>query len=497
MDGLPTTGRPERRLSFDGGAEALSWSEAQNDARRRAGSRDPLKLLAGFVGIADALVIFLLSEVAFVLRHGLEPMPVEILSTSVLASLLTVNVLTISGAYGTHIKDRFIAQTGQAARAWTIVFVLLLIIGYLTKTVSDFSRLWAVLWYLSGLLGLAAVRLAATGAVRRWKTRGRLASTVAIVDLSGRGAEFARRLQRNVSNQIRLVGVFSADEHELERSHVGDLLDVAPLFRIDEIFVVVADLSDVIMPVDLPLLLNRLGTIPTNVRICPLLPELGQTPIRDTALVYGVPVLTVHRRPLGAWSSVAKRIEDLAVGAVALVLLSPVMAMVALAVKLDSPGPVLFRQKRQGFNNNEFIVLKFRSMTHEPAPDTTVVQAVRNDPRVTRIGRFLRRSSLDELPQIFNVLRGDMSLVGPRPHAVAHNEQYGKLIDGYLGRHRVQPGITGWAQVNGLRGETDTIDKMRKRVEFDLNYINNWSIILDFKIIVLTAISILFDRHAY
>jgi putative colanic acid biosynthesis UDP-glucose lipid carrier transferase len=178
-------------------------------------------------------------------------------------------------------------------------------------------------------------------------------------------------------------------------------------------------------------------------------------------------------------------------------LLIPILALIALAIKLDSPGPVFFRQRRYGFNNNAIVVWKFRTMKADMVRDDTVVpQATRNDPRVTRVGRFLRRTSLDELPQIFNVLRGEMSLVGPRPHAVAHNEQYAKIIDDYLSRHRVKPGITGWAQVNGLRGETDTPEKMRERVQFDLYYIDNWSFWLDLKIMALTPFAAI-NRNAY
>jgi putative colanic acid biosynthesis UDP-glucose lipid carrier transferase len=220
-------------------------------------------------------------------------------------------------------------------------------------------------------------------------------------------------------------------------------------------------------------------------------------PIHGALLVHDIPALAVHKRPIGAWSSVIKRVEDLVIGCLALLVLWPVMLVVAILIKLDSRGPILFRQARQGFNHNIITVLKFRTMSHGSQSDVEVVQATRNDPRVTRVGRILRRTSIDELPQIWNVLRGEMSLVGPRPHAIAHNQQYSELIDDYLGRHRVQPGITGWAQVNGLRGETDTLDKMRKRVDYDLSYINSWSIALDLKIIMLTAISILFDRRAY
>ena len=181
-----------------------------------------------------------------------------------------------------------------------------------------------------------------------------------------------------------------------------------------------------------------------------------------------------------------------------LVALSPVMLLIALAVRLDSAGPVLFRQTRYGFNNEEFTVFKFRTMRIDTAnPAAALEQARRNDPRITKVGRFLRRTSLDELPQLLNVLKGEMSLVGPRPHAVAHNEQYSRIIDEYFSRHRVKPGITGWAQINGLRGETDTAEKMRKRVEYDVYYIDHWSLLFDIRILFLTLFVGFINRNAY
>jgi putative colanic acid biosynthesis UDP-glucose lipid carrier transferase len=191
-----------------------------------------------------------------------------------------------------------------------------------------------------------------------------------------------------------------------------------------------------------------------------------------------------------------KRVEDIILCSMLILFLAPVLVLAALAVKLSSPGPALFRQERYGFNNEIFNVYKFRSMYHNPNV-TVVAQASRRDPRVTAVGRFLRRSSIDELPQLFNVLEGSMSLVGPRPHAVPHNVEYGRIIAGYNARHNVKPGITGWAQVNGHRGETDTAEKMRQRVECDLYYIEHWSLFFDFKVMILTAVKIWFQKSAY
>jgi putative colanic acid biosynthesis UDP-glucose lipid carrier transferase len=210
----------------------------------------------------------------------------------------------------------------------------------------------------------------------------------------------------------------------------------------------------------------------------------------------GMPALSVCDTPFHGTDAVLKRAFDLVLSGVAVVLLAPLMAILAIGVKISSPGPALFRQRRYGLHGEEIAVYKFRSMT-VCEDGVAVTQATRNDPRITRFGRFLRRTSLDELPQLFNVLEGKMSLVGPRPHAVAHNELYRKLICGYMIRHKVRPGISGWAQVNGLRGETDTVDKMSARVKFDIDYLNQWSIWLDIKILVRTVLLVVRDRRAY
>ena len=195
-------------------------------------------------------------------------------------------------------------------------------------------------------------------------------------------------------------------------------------------------------------------------------------------------------------NQLVKRAEDLLLASLILALISPLMLAVALGVKLSSPGPVLFRQRRNGLDGREIMVWKFRSMrTQDNGP--VVKQATRGDPRITPFGAFIRRTSLDELPQFFNVLQGSMSIVGPRPHAVAHNDEYRELVQAYMVRHKVKPGITGWAQVNGHRGETDTLDKMRARVEYDLEYLRHWSLGLDLRIIARTVGLVLGDRHAY
>ncbi|EFO0300631.1 undecaprenyl-phosphate glucose phosphotransferase, partial [Escherichia coli] len=203
-----------------------------------------------------------------------------------------------------------------------------------------------------------------------------------------------------------------------------------------------------------------------------------------TEEVNGIPVVPIFETPLNGINMVLKRLEDIILSVVILTLISPILIIISLCVKLTSPGPIIFKQTRYGMDGKPIKVWKFRTMV--VMENDNVTQATKNDVRVTKVGRFLRRTSLDELPQFFNVLFGGMSIVGPRPHAVIHNEQYRSLIEGYMLRHKVKPGITGWAQINGWRGETDTLEKMEKRVEYDLEYIREWSIWLDIRIIFLT-----------
>ena len=221
--------------------------------------------------------------------------------------------------------------------------------------------------------------------------------------------------------------------------------------------------------------------------------DLIQARIDDVA---GIPVVAVCETPFSGMNGLIKRLSDIVISLLLLIPLSPIMLAVAVGVKLSSTGPVLFKQMRYGLDGQEILVYKFRSMTvSEPSNDVT--QATRNDKRVTPFGSFIRRTSLDELPQFINVLQGRMSIVGPRPHAISHNEIYRKIIKGYMIRHKVKPGITGWAQVNGLRGETETVDKMKTRIDYDLDYLRQWSLPLDIKIIFKTVSLVFMDQTAY
>ena len=293
---------------------------------------------------------------------------------------------------------------------------------------------------------------------------------------------------------MRLIGIFD-DRRDRVPHYLGgypvlgtidDLVTFASRHRVD-LVVVALPWSAEGRLLDC---MRKLRNLPVDVRLCPDLIGFHLRG-RGVAELAGVPLLAVYERPLEGWGGVLKGIEDRLIAGLALLLLAPLMLAVALVVRLELPGPALYRQKRNGFRNEIIEVLKFRTMYVERCADGTereLPQAEPNDPRVTRLGRLLRRLSIDELPQLLNVLKGEMSIVGPRPHATAHNRHYEPLIDAYLARHRVKPGITGWAQVNGLRGATENVETMRRRVELDLHYIRNWSLLLDLRIIRATLL---------
>jgi putative colanic acid biosynthesis UDP-glucose lipid carrier transferase len=478
-------------VAFRGGVPALAWAKAHAGARAFSAGADPIFVLSGLMAAGDALAVTLAAALAYILHHGPTPVPLEILSTTLLGVAMTLELMRRAGTYTRSFRSPLRAQIGRVFRIWTFVTGLLLGLGYVTAVSNPYARLWAPIWYGTALVGLALVRVSTHFALRRWRRQGRLARTVAIVEMdrddrSGAVAEAALEL---AASEVYLVGVFSPLAGR--GGEVDDLIRLGRLFRIDDIMLIGMGAGDA----ELIPLLRRLGTLPANVSICTAFPRMA-FPRQEATTLFGFPVLTVYRRPLDGWGRLAKRVEDVALATALLAVCSPLMLLIAAAVRLDSPGPALFRQKRVGFNNDTFEVLKFRTMHHRAVPEHEVPQARPGDPRVTRVGRWLRRTSLDELPQLINVQRGNMSLIGPRPHALPHDKYFSAKIDGYLSRHRILPGITGWAQVNGFRGETETLDKMQRRVDHDLAYIEDWSLLLDLRILWRTLFC-LFSRDAF
>jgi len=388
--------------------------------------------------------------------------------------------------------------------SWSAVFAILLVAAFLTKAGAAYSRVWLVAWYAIGYLGILLLREGLRLLVRQWVRQGRLECRVVVVGGGERGAKLIDALESSVESDVRICGFF--DDRDDER--VPDRIKRYPkLGSIDELVVFARESRVDMLVISLPLsaeerlskLINKLWVLPTDIRL-----SAHDTALRFTRGTYSylgtVPVFNVYDKPLADWDHVLKTLEDRVLSALALVALAPLFALIALAIKLDSRGPVFFRQNRHGFNNDLIEVFKFRTLRHDRTDRDGAQSVSRDDDRVTRVGRWLRRSSFDELPQLFNVLRGEMSIVGPRPHALmsrAGGALFHDAADGYFARHRVKPGMTGWAQINGWRGETDTEEKIQRRTEFDLYYIDNWSLAFDLMIIIKTPFALMRGENAF
>ena len=384
--------------------------------------------------------------------------------------------------------------------AWILTFMSLVFIAFITKTSEQFSRVVLVAWLIATPVLLISARFILRQIFSRLRKMGVNNRTVAIVGMTRNGLNFAKDLESKPEFGYKVAGFYDDREDRIHKDvlnhyqNLGDFDDMIKSARNGE-----WDQIYIALPVEarkrMLRLLDQLSDSATPVR---LLPDFFTTNLLKSKFIEIAdnPVLCIYDSPFSADHAFIKRVEDLLVGSIILTLISPILVAIAIAVKVTSKGPVLFKQTRYGQKGEKIRVWKFRSMTVCEDGDT-VTQATRGDSRYTKIGAFLRRTSLDELPQFFNVLQGTMSIVGPRPHAVAHNEQYRQIIPGYMLRHLVKPGITGWAQVNGWRGETNTIHKMRKRIEFDLEYMREWSLWLDMKIIFLTIFRGFNDKNAY
>jgi len=382
--------------------------------------------------------------------------------------------------------------------SWANVFAILLFVGFASKSSAAYSRMVVVTWALFTPCFYAAARFTAHRALCHWNRTRRIARTHVIVGTNAGAQQFAERLERDGSLGT-FIGFFDerskvSQDRRVAVSVLGGIEDLAAYVRRNSI-----DVIHIALPLSehrlLDGALNELRDTTTSIYFLPDVPKGAHNQLRIVEMA-GTPLLIYFETPHCGLPGAAKRALDLGISTLMIAMLSPVMLAIAVLIRLDSRGPIIFKQRRYGLNGEEIPVYKFRTMKTCDDGDT-VSQAQRNDPRVTRLGSFLRRSSLDELPQLFCVLTGSMSLVGPRPHAVAHNEMYRRLIDGYMLRHKVRPGITGWAQVNGLRGETSTIDRMQMRVVYDLDYLQHWSPWIDIKILWRTALLVFGDRNAY
>jgi Undecaprenyl-phosphate glucose phosphotransferase len=364
---------------------------------------------------------------------------------------------------------------------------------------STLSRVWISIFGVTAFASTLVVRLALASVVLQLSRQGIFTRNVVIAGSAEHITRFLQRLQTKRPDFVSIIGVFAEGPPITNIGGVpvlGTLVDVEPLVRRTRI-------DDVVLALPwsderrILAMLDRLRELPVNVYLGSDLVGFSLDFRDPPGHFRGLPVFPVIGHPLSDWAFAIKKVEDYSLGFLALVMALPFMGLIAAAIKLSSPGPILFKQKRLGFNNEVFEIYKFRSMRDAPASDGRTRQATKGDPRVTAVGRLLRRTSLDELPQLFNVLGGKMSLVGPRPHAVDHNEEYSPKVRGYFARHRVKPGMTGWAQVNGLRGATDSPEKMEARVRYDVFYTENWSFFFDLRILAKTLVVLFTGRNAY
>jgi putative colanic acid biosynthesis UDP-glucose lipid carrier transferase len=424
--------------------------------------------------------------------------------TTLLALLLTPRDTQQVGAI---VGTDGLTITGRIGLGWLSVVAVLLLVGYATKTSDVFSRRALFVWFVVTPPLLVAAMMASQWWLRTLLLSSRNVRRAVLVGSTGMALELARVLASRPELGLKLHGVFldgASGDPQLDGEAVallrragavdvpatGNIRDYVNSRRIDAVFVARQTSAPGMQP-----LLTELRDTTSSVYLIPdvSLYDLIQARVAD---IEGVPVIALCESPMQGTRGVLKRTTDVVLASVLLVVATPLLALIAIAIKLDSPGRVFFRQDRYGLDGERIVVYKFRTMTVEEN-GSRIVQATRNDARVTRVGRFLRKTSLDELPQLVNVLQGRMSLVGPRPHAVAHNEAYRKLISGYMVRHKVTPGITGLAQVSGYRGETSTVDDMRRRVHYDLEYMRHWCWLLDIKILLRTLVLIVRDKRAY
>jgi Undecaprenyl-phosphate glucose phosphotransferase len=397
-------------------------------------------------------------------------------------------------------------QMTRMMSSWALVFLLFIGASFLAKLGGEISRLWLSAFFVIGLALLIVQRLILRTLVRRWARQGRLDRRTVIVGSDKSGEELVEALNHQYDTDIAVLGVFDDrnDNRALETcagspklGKVDDIVEFARRTRVDLVlFALPISAETRILE-----MLKKLWVLPLDIRLSAHTNKLRFRP-RSYSYLGKVPTLDVFEAPITDWDLVMKWLFDHIAGALILLAALPAMALVALAIKLDSPGPVLFRQKRFGFNNERIDVFKFRSLYHHQADPNASKVVTKDDPRVTRVGRFIRKTSLDELPQLFNVVfKSNLSLVGPRPHAVQGKLQtrlFDEAVDGYFARHRVKPGITGWAQINGWRGEIDNEEKIQKRVEFDLYYIENWSVLFDLAILLKTPIALMTNsENAY
>lgn len=451
-------------------------------------------ILLGGLGAFSVYLVGIRGEIVDYGRHWL---------AVALAAFLFPFIYRKAGGYVLRRFSRLTWQTGRIVLIWAGTLSVLTTLAFAAKVTSSYSRAWATIFAAFSFSAIVLIRIGISWLMDRWARDGRLARVAAVVGAGPLGQQIVARLQSTRDPQVRVAGVFDDRLTRVPSAIAGcpvvgttdDLIAKVRNSLIDEVIIALPLRAEA----RIGELVTKLSPLPVDLRLS-LDPMAGVFPMRGISKAGSVQLIEILDRPLKHWSGVIKSIEDRILGALLLLLSAPLLALIAVAIRLDSRGPALFKQERFGFNNNGIRVFKFRTMSADKTDATGAARTTRGDQRVTRVGRVLRRLSLDELPQLLNVLLGDMSLVGPRPHVMAMmagERLYHEAVGDYFLRHRVRPGMTGWAQVHGLRGEIDTPEKARARVAYDLWYIDHWSFWLDIKILFMTAWVVLSGKNAY
>jgi len=495
---------------FDDGGDYKGYSVDLNTVAREVANqyrRDTMSpvMVSGVLRLVEFALMMLCGIVPCLVYVGIRSLvfwhyPLIILC----GSLIAVVLMEFTDGYQMSALRSPLTYAGKLLLVLAGNFALLALSGFLLKISAIYSRFWFAAWFLSAFVVLLVLRLVMARLIRRWARNGRMERRAVIIGGGANAESLIRAVERQPLNDIRICGIFDDRDHRRsppvvagypKLGNISELIEFARIARIDMLIVSLpmAAESRVLS------MLKKLWILPVDIRLSAHANRLHFRP-RAYSYIGAVPMLDIFDKPINDWDSVAKRAFDILFSLIGIAIFSPVMIAAAIAIKLESPGPVLFRQKRHGFNNEVIEVFKFRSMYSDQCDPTARKAVVKDDPRVTRVGRFIRKTSIDELPQFFNSLFGSLSLVGPRPHAVSaqsHDKLYHEVVDGYFARHRVKPGVTGWAQINGWRGEIDTDEKIRTRTEYDLYYIENWSLWFDLKILLLTPIRLLNTENAY
>ncbi len=483
-------------ISCEAGRDAALLGAGAGPRTPRRKRSVSLALIIDAVALLEAALIVLAAWAAKIgyldFYLGAVEQTAPYIGVAVLLAVITSLAFRRLGLYSAaRMREPFL-QNGRLSLGLSGSFLVLVSALYVLKEVEQFSRGWMLLWFVGSGIAILACRLLLCVFLRSFIARDAFRQQIAVYGAGELGKSVVSYL-RDLASDVEVIGVFddrrSADRGTVLPVHGGlsELVDFGKRELCDKIIVAVPVSEQRLVRV-----MDQLSILPVDVQLCPETMHLPCS-VFGFSRLGRLQLLDVQRRPMSARDHYVKTAMDFVLAAIGLVLVLPFFPLIALAIKLDSSGPVFFRQRRHGYNHQIIRVLKFRTMTVlEDGP--VVQQARKDDVRVTRVGRFLRATNIDELPQLLNVLKGDMSLVGPRPHALAHDAFYAELVDRYGSRLRVKPGITGWAQVNGFSGETSDPELMRKRVEHDVHYIDNWSVWLDAEIILWTVFMALTGR---